>query len=152
MKIKISANEFYEIKFDSDEITAEEFLGFMNRLRIIEKLLMKDEISTPIHKGQNVIKKTRNTSIVYPWKNNRAELIKILKVIYFNDIAGRKNYEKMLNASWDTIYKNVYYQKKIKKIRPDEVGLKYWPSSRGTGSYNIKQAAINNRGDDYGRN
>jgi hypothetical protein len=154
MKIKISENESYEIKFDNDEITAEEFLGFMNRLRVIEKILMKGELNDYPKTSHHKIKdkgRVRRERIDYPWKNNRAELIKALKVNYFKDIEARKKYEEQTGQTWDDINKNLHYNKIKFKIKPHELGLKYFPSGRGK-KININQALIKkekDRGDDY---
>lgn len=143
MKIKISEKEFYVIELDKDEISPEEFSGFMNRLRIIEKILNKSDIEESHHKHKH---NNRGQRVKYPWLDNKAELIKALK-IYYSDKPDRKDIlEKSTGKSWSDITKNLFYNRKKYNIKPKELGLNYYPSGRGK-SINVKQAKM--KGNDY---
>ena len=142
MKIKISEKEFYVIELDKDEISPEEFSGFMNRLRIIEKILNKSDIEESHHKHKH---NNRGHRVPYPWINNKVELIKALK-IYYGTKQQREDFAKKIGHSWDDIAKNLFYHRRKGNITPKDLGMKYFPSLRGK-TVNLKQAKI--KGDDY---
>jgi len=144
MKIRISEKEFYVIELDKDEISPEEFSGFMNRLRIIEKILNKSDIID--NHSKNKKENNRGKRVPYPWINNKTELIKIFKIYYYGTKEQKDEIASKLGVTWEDISKNLFYQKKKEKITPKDLGLKYFPTLRGK-HVNIKQAKV--KGDDY---
>jgi len=152
MKIRISDKEFYTIVLDNDEeISADEFEGFMERLRIVEKILSKgythfDNSKKKVHKENN--HKERGPRNAYPWINNKEELIKVFKINYYGSKEDKEKVAKEQGKTWEDISKNLFYLRNHGKIVPKDLGLKYFPSLRGKNP-NIKQAKINRKDDDY---
>lgn len=141
MKIRISDKEFYIIELDKDEISPEEFSGFMNRLKIVEKILSKSELGAGVsvsHKAKVIQHRGKKE---YPWKNDKAELIKAFKIFYNGTKEEKERYANKVGDKWNHLVKNLFYQRREGKIKPKDLGMKYFPSLRGK-EVNIKQAKI----------
>ena len=139
IKIKINENESYSINFDKEEISAEEFIGFLERLKDIEKVLLKSAVISDFK-----VKKTRKNKFSksnprITWTGDRNRVLEALKIKYNGTDAERQALAQKNGISYIELSKILIYQMHKHGVKPQEVGLASFPKGRGTLNKVIKK-------------
>jgi len=128
MKIKINEKESYEILIEDEELDCDEFLGLLNRLKEIEKIISKiypQSISNDYSNKNLSNKKGRGPSLKS--SKNKDECIKAMKIMYFGSKKDKDMYCRENNCLWESLTKSANYGKDKFNIKPEEIGLIRFP-------------------------
>lgn len=130
MKVKINQFETYEINYEKETLSINDFLILVERLDNIKRLLVRQNTelinsntnSTPIVKNPRHYKKSNTRE----WCSTRENAIYVLSVFYSTDWELRKKICKKIGDVPGEIQKSFYGLKKRYDIHPNEVGLTRW--------------------------
>jgi len=140
MKIKINEKETYVIDLENDEeLTGEQFLGLLERLNSIRKLLERDFF---IQIGNIKKKVYRKKGVARAFNRSREEALKVLKIHYHGSKEDKSILGEIYNSEWGELSKGFSAMKKRWDIAPDEVGLIAFP--KRSGSHFIQNLRIPN--------
>ena len=127
MKIQINTSESYEINFP-EKITALDFTCLVERLNNISKLVNKSHIEeAAVSDSKPKVVKIKNNRGVYPFKENRAEAVIGLRLMYFGTREEKNTFATTLKAAWPNVANNLFLCIKKFNILPEEIGLIRFP-------------------------
>ena len=137
LRIRINQSEVYLITLDKEELNSDEFFGFLERLKEIEKVVAKGNIET------RPIKERKKHREKFSWNKDKEKFLKALKIYYFGPESEKERICSEEKSDWSSVTKNIIYMKKKFNVQPKEIGLKYFPSQRGKiRQQSIEQAKI----------
>ena len=127
MKIKINEKESYEILIENEELDCDEFLGLLNRLKEIEKIILKIGYSNS-ENGQPQSKHVRKKrSKKASWIGDRDKVVELMKLMWFGSKEDKEKFAIIEGREWNDIIKSIHYGKDKFDIKPEEVGLVRFP-------------------------
>ena len=144
MKIKLNANETYEINFP-EVVTSQEFLGIKMRLDVVEKLINKDVfVNSSVEsskKNHYKLKKDRTSMLGNPIKDNKEAVIEFFKLLYYGSDEEKEKFKEKYGASWRDIYesKNYGWMREKWKLAAQDIGLDKFPAR---GEYGTKTKKV----------
>ena len=153
MKIRLSDDEIYEIKMP-EEIGIQDFQGIVSKFNFLLKNFVKFNIGEiPNEKGEIVLNQTQNKTYKkhskQKWlflRDNRNAFIEILKTHYLKPISEfeiiTKKYDLDLSKV-DLCSDKFKALKELHNIKPEEVGLKGFPTQHTQ----VKHLRLNNQGE-----
>ena len=109
-------------------LDCDEFLGLLNRLKEIEKIISRVGYSSSENNQphSNYVKRRRSKKA--GWIGNRDKVIELMKLMWFGSKEDKEKFAIVEGREWNDITKSIHYGKDKFNIKPQEVGLIRFPS------------------------
>ena len=128
MKIMINEKESYNIVLDNDEISSENFLILMSRLKDVEKMLLKfQDLINPNRENNNIIRVPRSHKLRKELIATREQSVEALKIHYCGSSKEKDALAYKLGINRQALSNNLLNRKKKYNIQPKEIGIVKFP-------------------------
>ena len=147
MRIKINADEVYELEVPKEIDTLENFYALLKKLDNVTKLIKINLMTgTTYDKFKNKFqqmetnKATRKYNInpnlrknKNPFLDTKEKVLDVLQYAYHGDKEDKNRISKIMGYSWTDICKRFHALLKRYEVKPNEIGLTNLPSERYRG-------------------